>query len=1045
MKKLISGVAALLGLAILLVGIPAALISLAGNPIPSWETSVQGLTQPDWTGSFLTGHVLPLIAWVAWLSFAIGIISVIPAAVRGIEPPRIKGLALQQSAGRALIGAVVVMFVGLGSATAATAATPHATPAANATSITALQTPAPPSPAPTEAPQAHASSAPLVHNDGPSVSVKNGDSLWSIAEARLGDGNRFAEIAQLNYGAPQPDGGSLSENHFVNAGWTLQLPADATIGGDKEITVQAGESLESIAAAEYGDPAKAPVIFAASQSIVQADGTQIGNTGEVRPGYRLVAPDAATATIALASITPAAPGQAPKAIQSEAPAPETEVQPAADADAADEIPAAASEAVTPSAEPSAAAAAAAPAENQDAALEVTDEASAESFPVSTLWGAGGVLAAGFLSLIGVRRAIQNRGRRVGQRISVPADDIAVTELELRAAEDPAGVDDIDRVLHHLADWAFETNQELPKLFAVRLSPGTVELYLDQPATLPEPFEAVSDDNCAWSIDPRRVTAFEPQTSAPYPALVTLGQDSADGHILVDLEQIGALNLAGDPTMTQGALTALAIELACSKWSEELRVSVVGFASELPAAFDSGRVRHIKNVRELVSDLEARAKHDSRLLEELELNSSHDARISSKSEDPWPPEIILLAQMPDEATAARLAALIQDVPRVGIAAITQGHLAGEWSLDIGQDRMATLLPAGIELKAQVVAGANYTNILSVLRSTLEEPQPAPHIAPDIKVPSVIATPAPEAPERPATQEEPTEDLVPVTVPDSPAGLIEIDRRKKRPAPAAEEIRIELPDAPFVRVLGNVRVENANGVHPGTVKGASVARSTEVIAFLALHRNQSTEEYDQAIHPNNVVTAGKRNPLITRARKWLDATEDGQDYLVKFDVAKSYTLLDLVRTDWDVFQELVGPDPVYASDARLEAALELVTGQPFQGIRSGRGAWGWAELDQQEMIAAISDVAYEVAERAKESGDGALMLKAALRGTMVNPASEIHKRHKLLAYTMSEDHEGFNRTVQQIFDQCEAMEEDAPEQETLDLIKQLELRFGKLKAS
>ena len=1040
MKKFISGIAALAGLAILLVGIPTALVALAGNPIPSWETLVQGLTQPDWTGSFLTGHVLPVIAWVAWLSFAIGIVSVIPSAIRGIEPPRIRGLAVQQGAGRVLIGAVLVMFVGLGSATAATAATPQDMPTVNETSFSAAQTPTPTmSVAPLQ------TSAPAVPEttSNPSVPVKNGDSLWSLAEAHLGDGNRFAEIAQLNYGVPQQDGGSLSENHFINAGWTLQLPADATIGSDKEITVQAGDTLETLAAAEYGDPSKAPVIFAASQSIVQPDGSQIGNTGQVLPGYRLIAPDTALAAIAPASSSPAltAPAAEPEvAPPLDSPAPEAEVSPAAEAPAEAAVPdtsPAASEQIT-----EAAPAPAAPVEDIETAVDAGEESAGDAFPVSTLWGAGGILAAGFLTLIGARRATQNRSRRVGQRIAVPAHDIAVTELELRAAEDPAGVDDIDRILHHLADWAYETNQELPKLFAVRLSPGTVELYLDQAAELPEPFEAVSDDNCAWSIDPRRVTAFEPQTSAPYPALVTLGQDSAEGHILVDLEQIGALNLAGDPEMTEGALTAIAIELACSKWSEELRVSVVGFASELPSAFNTGRVRHIKNIQELVSDLEARAKSDSLLLDELDLNSSHDARISSKSQDPWPPEIILLAQLPDEETTARLAALIQNVPRVGIAAITQGHLAGEWSLDIGKDRMAKLLPAGIELQAQVVAGANYTNILSVLRSTNGEPQKAPHFVPEIKVAAVVATPAIAETE---AEPETSPETSPVIVPDSPASLIDIDRRKNRPAPAAEEIRIELPDAPFVRVLGNVRLENAHGVHPATVKGASVARATEVIAFLALHRNQSTEEYDQAIHPNNVMTANKRNPLITRARKWLDSTGDGQDYLVKFDVAKSYTLLDTVRTDWDVFQELVGPDPLEASDARLEAALELVTGQPFQGIRSGRGAWGWAELDQQEMIAAISDVAYEVAERAKETGNPALMLKAALRGTMVNPSSEIHKRHKLLAYAMSEDQEGFNRTVQQIFDQCEAMEEEAPEQETLDLINHLELRFEKLKAS
>ncbi|GAA4660122.1 LysM peptidoglycan-binding domain-containing protein [Arthrobacter cryoconiti] len=1041
MKKLVSGVAALIGLAVLLVGIPAALIALAGNPIPSIDQAIQGFTQPDWTGSFTTGHVLPIIGWIAWASFAIGILSVIPAMVRGIEPPQIKGLALQQNTGRALIGAVIIMITSFGGVAAASASE---APAIAPVSISVQQS------TQIQAPAAATKQAPAETKvaSAPTVTVQNGDSLWSLAESYLGDGNRFNEIAQLNYGAPQPDGGSLSENHFINAGWTIKLPADASVSNDKALTVSVGDTLESLAQAEYGDASKSTVIFNASQSIVQFDGTQIGTTQQILPGYRLVAPNVKSTAAPLSSnIVKDAPAVTP------APAPEAAAPEAPTGAAATP---AATEADTPApSAPEQTTQVTAPADTgsteSDSTSAVVAEDAGNEFPVATLWGAGGILAAGILSVLGARRFRQQRRRKAGERIAMPAQDIAVTELELRAAEDPAGVDDIDQSLHFLATWAFDNDLALPKLFAVRLSPQTVEVYLDQPASLPAPFEAVSDDDCAWSIDPRKLPDFEPKTASPYPALVTLGQDAADGHILVDLEQIGALNLAGDPEMTQGALTALAIELACSKWSEELRVSIVGFAPELPSAFDTGRVRYIKDVQELVSNLAARAAQDAELLRKLDIDSSHDARISAKTEDSWPPEIILLVQMPDDETAQKLATLIQDVPRVGIAAITQGHLAGEWSLEIANDRTAKLTPAGIELQAQIVAGDNYTNILSALRSTVERAVQAPPVQRETSINSVIARPIEEsAPADPETEEEalPAAEMDAVdldAVPNTPALLIDLEARSRRPKPVDEEIRIELPDAPFVRVLGNVRIENTKGVNPGCVSGGSTARATEVIAFLALHRKQSTEEYDQAIHPNKSMTASMRNPLISRARKWLDSTADGQDFLAKFDVAKSYTLLDEVRTDWDIFQELVGEDAATASLARLEAALELVTGQPFQGVKAARGAWGWSEIDQQEMIAAISDVAYEVAERARETNDPALMLKASLRGSMVNPASEIHKRHKLLAFALNDDKEGFERTVQQIFDQCEAMEEDGPEQETLDLIRQLEGRLEKLKAS
>src|SRR5437879_579877 len=124
MKKVLAGTGALLLLAALLIGIPAALIFLAGNPIPSsWDALIQGVTT-DWTGSFLAAHILPMIGWAAWAWLALGILSVIPSMIRGIEPPRISGLAAGQQAGRALFGTVLVMITGLTGITGANAAEP---------------------------------------------------------------------------------------------------------------------------------------------------------------------------------------------------------------------------------------------------------------------------------------------------------------------------------------------------------------------------------------------------------------------------------------------------------------------------------------------------------------------------------------------------------------------------------------------------------------------------------------------------------------------------------------------------------------------------------------------------------------------------------------------------------------------------------------------------------------------------------------------------------------------------------------------------------
>ena len=47
------------------------------------------------------------------------------------------------------------------------------------------------------------------------VTVARGDSLWSISEAQLGDGNAWPHLFHLNQGKPQPDGGRLTDPDLI--------------------------------------------------------------------------------------------------------------------------------------------------------------------------------------------------------------------------------------------------------------------------------------------------------------------------------------------------------------------------------------------------------------------------------------------------------------------------------------------------------------------------------------------------------------------------------------------------------------------------------------------------------------------------------------------------------------------------------------------------------------------------------------------------------------------------------------------------------------
>ncbi|MFC0861678.1 LysM peptidoglycan-binding domain-containing protein [Sphaerimonospora cavernae] len=67
-------------------------------------------------------------------------------------------------------------------------------------------------------------SAPPHADEEPLHVVRQGDSLWKIAERHLGDGHRYGEIFKLNKGRSQPDGGRLTDPGQLEAGWRLRLP-----------------------------------------------------------------------------------------------------------------------------------------------------------------------------------------------------------------------------------------------------------------------------------------------------------------------------------------------------------------------------------------------------------------------------------------------------------------------------------------------------------------------------------------------------------------------------------------------------------------------------------------------------------------------------------------------------------------------------------------------------------------------------------------------------------------------------------------------------
>jgi len=105
------------------------------------------------------------------------------------------------------------------------------------------------------------------------VRVERGDSLWRLAAQHLGNGARWRELAKVN-----PE---LSNPNLIRAGDWIRLPSQEPRNA-KHIAVQSGDTLWSVAHAEFGSGLAFSCIADANPQLLSVD--------RIRPGETLILP-----------------------------------------------------------------------------------------------------------------------------------------------------------------------------------------------------------------------------------------------------------------------------------------------------------------------------------------------------------------------------------------------------------------------------------------------------------------------------------------------------------------------------------------------------------------------------------------------------------------------------------------------------------------------------------------------------------------------------------------------------------------------------------
>jgi hypothetical protein len=111
----------------------------------------------------------------------------------------------------------------------------------------------------------------LVRSPAP-YTVRPGNSLWQIAEAHLGEGERWQEIWVLNQDRPQGDE-FMTAPDLIRPGWSLLLPPDATGLPEEPLPAKALPTAKAPPKAPTPPPSPSPCRTFRSSCAVPAVGT----------------------------------------------------------------------------------------------------------------------------------------------------------------------------------------------------------------------------------------------------------------------------------------------------------------------------------------------------------------------------------------------------------------------------------------------------------------------------------------------------------------------------------------------------------------------------------------------------------------------------------------------------------------------------------------------------------------------------------------------------------------------------------------------------
>jgi len=920
---------------------------------------------------------------VVWVAIAIIVVTTLVEVVHavrhhGLAVPDVRGMGWAQQIGRFVaIGLIAVLpMITSGTSLAssmesrAVAATMSARPdlASPTVATSAVRSTMPIS----LAPIAPSEATGHVHV------VAQGESIYAIAVGLAGgDPDRVLEIADAiidaNLGTVMPGGQRFTNPAYIEAGWTLQLPADvAPVGSAGAMpappdtdaaatyTVEDGDTLWEIADEQLGDPTAWPEIWERNEGDDMGAGRTFDDPNLIVPGWELDLTDPAPAP---ADPPPVVAEQAAEQVTGTTA--DTAVDsfdmwgPATSADASEAngplplTPQPHSTSIPTSTTPSSTSTTIGPATATPGADagDATPSAPAPDAPSPIRLEHAALLAAGVLALVGVRRRQRLRAAMPRHRVPEPRPEVARTERRLRTIDAGERVMRVDVACRAAARSLIDTGSQIGW---IEVSPdGDLELRLTAPAPLPLPW---SGDGQSWRLGaevPVEILGEDArQVGQPCVALVQLGVTPDGNELLVDLEACGVLAIAARADQADEIVTALATALASSQFAEVAHLVGVSLPE---ATLLSHRNAHIAESVDAALELAGSLAGSTALND----RSSFELRSLRTGGEMWEPAVVLLQSADVEGPSAcghervpapghGLAIVVADErSQVRPSSARLVARADGWQLDA--------FGASIELTPVGVSIDESAEITELIRDAERQLEPADGLE----------------------QIQWSDDAVPVTVVSDPD--IEIVEPVETAAPFEPR-----PHEIVVGLLGGVEVH----ARTGEVGSFERSKTVELIAWLTTHRDRATRSGARtALWDLDVRDATFAN-VVSEARRALARLvlpPEGEEWVAR-TLTEQLPVHDLVATDADLVEDRLAHARVQPPSQAIETlrpAVELVRDMPFAGTSY---LWPDAEGITSNLVLMAITATAEFASHALSLGDTDGVFWATGKGLRVLPGHE-----------------------------------------------------------